>query len=104
MPVHAGALRLLGRWLVMTAGRCNETCLEDVCTCQPVREFPDRLDRIAQQERELQRIKGTYDELVTDEAGRITLQRASTTLRAVSAKAVWPGGIGEESVFGEAGR
>lgn len=47
---------------------------EGECSCQPVREFPDRLDRLA------------VDELA--------MKRAN---------ADWPDGIGEEPVFGEVG-
>ncbi|WP_431861399.1 hypothetical protein [Azospirillum sp.] len=64
---------------------------------------PDRLDKIEVQAKELSRIHGTYDELVKDEQGRITLKRATASLREVSAMARWPGGVGEEPVFGEQG-
>jgi hypothetical protein len=64
---------------------------------------PDRLDRIEISAREQARELGRYDELVRDEQDRLTLKRAVVPLRAVSSMARWPGGIGEEPVFGEAG-
>lgn len=81
---------------------------------------PDRLDVIQQQIAERARLGG-YDELVQDPPSVLTLQHVTVTLSKIpsdwtgkvlddhdgaddgAVMADWPGGIGEEPVFGEVG-
>jgi hypothetical protein len=68
---------------------CNRSCaFGGECDCeraQPVREFPDRLDAVEMEARERASLFAC-DELMADEAGRLTLKRSMSD---------WPGGNGE---------